>query len=98
MGVSSRPGEVEPSLVQVVKQVLHRISRLLVLLSVKDFQELEALGSKVCEQVGHDGAFDEGGSVHAGILHHPGQVVNRVAAEINLFIPGGFSLDRFWNL
>jgi hypothetical protein len=46
----------------------------------------------VCEQVGHDGAFDEGGSVHAGILHHPGQVVNRVAAEINFFIPGIFHL------
>jgi len=76
MGVSSRPGEVEPCLVQVVKQVLHRISRLLVLLSVKDFQKLEALGGEVCEQVGHDGAFDEGGSVHVIILHHPGRVVN----------------------
>ena len=95
MGVSSRPGEVEPSLVQVVKQVLHRISRLLVLLSVKDFQELEALGSKVCEQVGHDGAFDEGGSVHAGILTDPGWVVKPHTAEINIFIPGILGVDRF---
>ena len=32
---------------------------------------------------------------HAGSLHHAGQPVNPDTQEINLFIPGGFPLDRF---
>ena len=41
-----------------------------------------------------DGGFGVGG-FHAGILTDPGQVVNRVAAEINLFILTIFHLTSF---
>jgi len=49
-------------------------------------------------QVGVRTGWDGVGGFHAVILHHPGWCVNPDTQQINLFIPGGFPLDRFRNL
>ena len=49
-------------------------------------------------QVGVRTGRDGVGGFHVTSLHHPGWCVKPHTAEINLFIPSGFPLDRFWNL